>query len=608
MLAGSGLGLACAKLHTELRQPSSVTAGLGPVMLEGWITDIEAGQNGPRLRINVHAISGEPMDGGLTHVRLTHALSLNVGTGRFVRCWAVLRPPPQATLPGDYDFARQAYFEGLDAVGYVQGRCRGGVLGPQSGSGKRVGVAIAQLRRMLATHVNAAAGERAGGFAAALTSGDRSFMDTDDVEALRNSGLAHLLAISGLHLGIVATLVYFAVRRSLALWEWLALRIPVQKLAAAAAIAAALAYMCLSGASISTQRAFIMASVFFGAIILDRSPLSLRSFSVALIIVVLMHPHTVMSPGFQMSFAATGALIASFEYWNRRRRDRGLYATGSGYVLKSLLMTSFVGTVATAPFALYHFDRVAPMGLAANILAMPVITFISAPVAGLSLIAWPFGLADYCLAVFGWSLEQVLGVAHWASKAGGAGFRLGEAMPGPALIALVFGLAGLCLVRRISSFLTILVISASGAAASYALADRVVVHVSASGNVFVRNSAGEMEGLLLDRRDGLDPLRFSDLDEFDDCRATGCMVDTQAGLVFVGAKGNQASICSSQVKVTVTTDALSTNCPDAIQLVLGPADDFVPQTVMRGPSGRLRVKRMDCGTRRWNACPTIDQS
>lgn len=153
---------------------------------------------------------------------------LEVSPGRFVRCWAVLRPPPSPTLPGDYDFRRQTYFEQLGAVGYVQGRCRGDVLGAPAAAGDRISLWIAAKRRVLALHVKEVAGERAGGLAAALVTGDRSFVRPEDRDALRDTGLAHLLAISGLHLSIVGGMTYLIFRRTLALIEPLALRVPVK--------------------------------------------------------------------------------------------------------------------------------------------------------------------------------------------------------------------------------------------------------------------------------------------------------------------------------------------------------------------------------------------
>lgn len=309
---GFGVGFGAGKARVSWNMSAPQQNVVGPVLVEGWVSAIEPGRKGVRLRISVHAIAGYAPEEAPKTIRLTHRLDLRVSSGRFVRCWAVVRPPPGPAIPGDYDFQRQAWFEELDGVGYVQGRCRGGVLGGPKGLAARVKLAIAAKRRQLARFTHEASGERAGGFAAALVSGDRSYISVADQDALRGAGLAHLLAISGLHLGIVGGLIYLLVRRGLGVFAPLTKRFAVQKPAAIAAILAITAYLILSGASVSTQRAYIMSVVFFAAILVDRPALSLRSFSLAMFMVVVLRPESVFSPGFQMSFAATGVLIAIY--------------------------------------------------------------------------------------------------------------------------------------------------------------------------------------------------------------------------------------------------------------------------------------------------------
>lgn len=601
---GAAIGLLLAKCQTELASRPVLTHTIGPTMVEGWVTGIEPGKNGARLRIDVSAISGESTATMPQKIRLTHSLSLNVGPGRHVRCWAVIRPPPRAALPGDYNFSRHAYLEGLDGVGYVQGRCKGGVLSAEREGLAGVQSRIAQFRRQLALHVDKAAGERAGGLAAALTSGDRSFMSEADTEALRGSGLAHLLAISGLHLGLISGLIFFAVRRGLALWEWLALRFPVQKIAAGAAITGAAAYLVISGASISTQRAFIMAAVFFGAILLDRSPVSLRTFSVAMIAVILIHPHSVMSPGFQMSFAATGGLIASFEAWTKRRNARGEYGGGMGFVMKSLVLSSFIGAAATAPFALYHFDRVAPLGLAANLLAMPIVTFVSAPSAGLAFLTWPLGLSDLFLSIFGWSLERVLSIAEWASDAGGEGMGLGEAMPQSAFLALVAGLIVCCLagsMRRVAGTVLATLIIAAGLSL---VAPKMLLHISQSGDAYVRNTQGSVERYQLKKGTGLAPLRYADLDPTGRCDNDVCDVETDAGMVVIGIDTVPHTPCESGAATIIIGDRFDgEKCMASLETAkLVYSTEDAPLTVYRNIFGKLWMRTPTCGHRPWLPC------
>ena len=594
-------GVALSKIHTELRPAPMITAQLGPTMVEGWIEAIEPGRNGVRLRLRVHAIGGERSDALPDEIRLTHPLSLNVAPGRFVRCWAVIRPPPEPGFPGDYAFNRQAFFEGLDGVGYVQGRCRGGTLGAPGAFDGQVQASIAMARRNLADHVREEAGPKAGGFAAALASGDRSYMSEADTEALRRSGLAHLLAISGLHLGIVGGMVYFAMRRGLALWEWLALRVPVQKPAALLALLATGIYMVLSGSSISTQRAFIMAAVFFGAILLDRAPLSFRSFAVAMIAVMILQPHSVMTPGFQMSFAATGALIATYLAWRRKRAadPAAPPASGPAFVLKSLVVTSIVGAVATAPFALYHFDRAAPGGIVANLLAMPIISFVSAPSAGLALVSAPVGLDGPFLRLFGFSLGLVLDVAHWVSSADRSGLSIGGPVPGAVLLAVTAGMAGACLLTGWKQRLRVASVASAVAAASWWFAPAPVLHWSASGEVMVLVRGEGWKKLDVVRGDGLSPLQFIDLETSGRCADGPCSFETGVGPVEIQT-GLQN--CPDGPAILLRTGAPEPACEGADVAYWDDVLRSNGTTWVKPTIGPVRRTTPRCGHRKWWPC------
>ena len=196
-------------------------------------------------------------------------------------------------------------------------------------------------------------------------------------EALRRSGLAHILAISGLHMALVAGAVFWSVRAVLALFPAIALSRPIRKWAAVAALISGAFYLVLSGAGIATQRAFIMIAIVFIAIIAERPAVTLRSVALAAIVVMAVAPETVVGPSFQMSFAAVVALVATYE-WHVKRdrhvaRSDGFSRSAMRVVMLyfgGLLMTSLIAGLATAPFAAFHFNRVAPLGLVANLAAM----------------------------------------------------------------------------------------------------------------------------------------------------------------------------------------------------------------------------------------------
>lgn len=603
VLLGLSAGGALAKLRTSLADAPSVDAPMQPALIEGWVSSIDRGASGLRLTLDVHAISGISPENTPMRVRLTHTNTLMVAPGRFVRCYGVLRPPPAPSMAGDYDFQMQAWFSGLGGVGYVQGRCRGGALGPPSDRLRGWQMQVSAFRRQFATYVNDAAGPRAGGFAAALMSGDRSFMSQADSDALRGSGLAHLLAISGLHMGIVGGLVYLIMRRGLALIEPLALRVAVQKPAAATALVASLAYLVISGASVSTQRAFIMAAIFFGAILFDRAALSMRSFALAMMAVVAIHPESVMTPGFQMSFAATGALIASYEAWTERRRARPERRGGPvGYSLKSLVLTSVVGSLATAPYAVFHFGRVATHSLTSNLAAMPIISFISAPLAAAALIAAPFGLSRPVIGLFGKSLEWVLAIAHALDEdGGGVGASLPDMSP-VSLVAFTVAMSALVAIRGWPRWGVCLLACIAGSVL-WSRAPQPAVHWAPSGDVYVIGVDGSETRIRFVEAEGLGPLRFSGLEVTQDCRERRCRFESRAGPVTLyQAEPSQLSCGDLGVGIHLFRSGDRAWCPGT--LLWQDVARIGGQTVRSRPGGENVLERpVDCHPRPWAPCP-----
>jgi competence protein ComEC len=595
MMVGVSGGFTAASFRTGTVAAPVIQSQTRPMMLEGWVREVEPGAKGDRLRIEVHALSGVGADDTPKYVRVTHRLDLQVAPGRFVRCFVQLRPPPSPSLPGDYDFRRQAWFEQLGGVGYVMGRCRGGALGAPLGWGKKLGLDVSAFRRRLVEHVDRAAGERAGGFAAALISGDRSFMGNEDQEALRASGLSHLLAISGLHMAMVGGLVFLIVWRALALIEPLALRIAVQKPAAVAALVASFAYLIISGGSVSTQRAFIMSAVVFGAVLADRAALSLRSYAIAMILVVLMQPESVVTPGFQMSFAASGALIATYDAWSRHRAEQERVMGSVAYTWASLFMTSLVAGAATAPFAIYHFDRVAGFGLLANLLAMPIISFVSAPLAALSLILTPIGFGDVGLRLFGYSLEAVLAVANWTASLPNAAVTLPKSMPTSTLLLSAFAIGcGMAARGHARILLASLLIAPAGVL--WLRAPDVVMHWAPSGDVFLRNARGELVRYEFVDGDGLSPLRYAKVKSEPLCLEAVCSINIAGGKSRAGTAMLSRGPAPEAASVSLSADdeTLDLGWPD-VRLAGG-------VTVKSGRDGLVLQTAPECGNRPWRAC------
>lgn len=283
-----------------------------------------------------------------------------------------------------------------------------------------------------------------GALASALITGERGRIAEPTLEALRHSGLAHLLAISGLHMALMAGTLYALVRAGLAAIPALALRAPIKKIAAVLALAGAAFYLVLSGAGIATQRAFLMMGIMFLAVLLDRPAITLRNVALAALIVLALFPESLFDVSFQMSFAAAATLVAVYERWSARPGLHTGQAATSRMARKitryflGIALTTLVAGVAVAPFAAYHFHKLAQYSLIANLAAMPIFGLGVMPMALGTLLAMPFGLEQWPLSAMASAIEGVIAVAREVSGWEGAVIRV-PAMPPLSLLAIVAG-------------------------------------------------------------------------------------------------------------------------------------------------------------------------
>ena len=323
--------------------------------------------------------------------------------GDGIRVRAVLTPPPPA-VPGAYDFQRQAYFDGLGAVGYSVGGATVLPLGEERPS-VDVGLWFARLRAVVAERVRAHLDGATAAVTIALLNGEQRAIPERVMVAIRDSGLAHLLSISGLHIGLVAGIVMFAVRGALALVPPLALRFPIKKWAAVVSVFAAGAYTLLAAAPVPSQRSFLMIAVVLLAMLVDRQGLSMRLLAFAALAVLCTQPEAMLGPSFQMSFAAVLALMSAYKFVRAHRPAAGERPSPGRRALvypAGVLLSTLIAGTATAPFAAYHFNRFQVYGIAANMLAVPVTGFWIMPWAVLAMLLMPFGLEGMALTPLSW--------------------------------------------------------------------------------------------------------------------------------------------------------------------------------------------------------------
>lgn len=444
-------GFTVVQARTAMVAAPVLSSRHGPVELEGRLISVEPLGQGMRLLLDHPRIERLSQAATPARVRLVwrgETAEQSLHPGDRINLLAVLLPPPRPAAPGAFDFARAAYFERLGAVGYALRMPRLVASAPALGPLDAWKLWWESARSRLATRIRSVLPGETGAVAAALMTGQRGAIPEDVLQAMRNSGLAHLLAISGLHLGLVAGLVFAALRAALALVPFLALRWPIKKWAAGCGLLAASGYLFLVGAPVPTQRAFLMVGIVLIAVIFDRTAISLRLVAFAAFLVLLLTPESLLGASFQMSFAAVIALVAAFE---RLRLDLGgRLGEGPsrrlGFYLWSLALTSLIAVAATAPLAAFHFNRVSSFGLLANLVAVPLTAFWIMAWALLAYLLWAFGLEALALVPMGWGIDLLLAVARAVSGWPGA-VILVPAQPVWLLALMAVGGLWLCLWR-----------------------------------------------------------------------------------------------------------------------------------------------------------------
>jgi competence protein ComEC len=424
--AALATGFAVAAVKARLVEHTVLRATAYSVAVTGFVEAREERERSDRIVLRVASIEGARLAGRPERIRLTVRKGRAPAVGAFVAMKARLNPPADPLRPGAYDLARDLYFQRIGATGLALGAITPVAAPAPPGWRLAFATAVENVRDGIDRRIRAAIPGDAGAIASALITGKRDALTGNVFDALFISGVGHVLSVSGYHMALVAGVVFFLVRAGLALSPGLALRRPIKKWAAAAALLAAAGYLVLSGAEVATQRSFIMTAVVLVGVMADRPALTLRTIAVAALAVLLLAPEAVVHPSFQMSFAATLALIAAYERgmpWLAAAPDTTLGARVALWGVREagfLIFASLVAGFATMPYAAYHFHRLAPYGVLSNLLAMPVISALSMPAGLLALVAMPFGLDGPLWHLMGLGIDWMIMVATFVAHLPGA--------------------------------------------------------------------------------------------------------------------------------------------------------------------------------------------
>ncbi len=407
------LGFSCAQVRTAHVASPMLETKMAPVDVTGRIVGIdrlEAGQ-GTQLLLDKLVIERLPADKTPAVIRLKVRQDIDVQVGDRVNVLAGLNPPSAPVEPKAFDFQRYAFFRKLGAFGFTY-RAPEIV---EHGDVDSFRQKAERLRQTVRLKIEQSLPYPEAAIATALMTGERTAVSEDDWDALRASGLAHMLAISGLHVGLVASVIFLAARTLMAAFPAFALTHPIKKYAAGIALCGALFYMLMVGATIPTLRALLMTGVVLLAIMIDRVPFSLRLVAIAASVVLLFLPESLLGASFQMSFAAVTALIFFYELMRQRisqwYRKAGILRKLSLYFV-GVCMTTLVATLATGPLGLFHFQQFAVYSLIANLFAVPLMAFVVMPAAVLSYLLMLCGLETWGLYVAGLGIKGILSIAH----------------------------------------------------------------------------------------------------------------------------------------------------------------------------------------------------
>ncbi len=444
------LGFAAAALQSWWVAAPVLGHRLNGVTIEGRLVAVQPLPEGTRLILAPRSIERVASADLPARIRISLRKDApDLVPGLWLRLKGGLFPPSAPAMPGAYDFQRRAWFDRLGAVGYARGAVE--VIAPPAGDGPaRWRVAVEAVRATVAARIRAALPGDTGAIAAALIAGETHAIPPEEAGRFRDAGLAHILVIAGLHMGMVAAAVFFALRALLALIPALALRYPIKKWAAAGALLAAFLYLLLSGATVPSRRAFAMTGLVLLAVLVDRLSLSARAIAYAALAIMLMTPEAAAGPSFQMSFAAVAGLVAFYEAMRPRLSEWHSHAgmlRRCGLYLLGIALTTLVTTVATMPFTIYHFNRFPLYSVVANALAVPVTGFWIMPWALVACLLMPLGGEGLALAPMGWGIDAVKAVAAAVTSWPGAVVSL-PSMPPEGLMLLGLGGLWLCIWTR----------------------------------------------------------------------------------------------------------------------------------------------------------------
>lgn len=563
-------GFALITLRAMLVAGPVLQQRMGPVEVRGYVELVEP-REGRGERITLRVMNLGQLDRASTPLRVrirTMKRLEGIAAADAVIARVHLAPPAGPALPGGFDFARHAYFSGIGAVGYALTLPERDPSAGPAPFDLRLSASVQRLRQAIGARVDRALSGETAAIAKALITGERGGIPEAANAAYRDSGLFHILSISGLHMAVMGGAVFFSVRLLLALFPSVALRYPVKKWAALAAAFGSLCYLAISGTSFATVRSFIMISIMFLAVLLDRPALALRNVALSALVILALFPESVLDVGFQMSFAAVVALVAAYEAVRDRlegpRRVQFRLVMKTALFFGGIILSTLVASAAVTPFAIYHFHKSQQFAILANLLAIPICNLIVMPAALATLVAMPLGLEAGPLWVMGFGIDAMSWTARQVAGLPGAVGHM-PAIPTAAFALMLAGGLWLLLWHARWRFLGAVAIAAGIVLAP--LAPRPDVLIGRDGALIaVRTPSGRLTALAAPQS----RFELSRWLEHDGDKRTPAEV-VAAGGMNCDALGCMVSVKGARIAVSRHPAAVADDCRQADLVVLSMA-------------------------------------
>ena len=433
-------GIVISKYHVMITNTKTIET---PVItnITGIIDSIRPTTKGISIIIK-NVSSNDVTEIQKVRIHIPEKYTTGMSVGDFIKLRVKLQHPQTKVLPNSYDFGMFAYFAQIGATGYAMSQPD--VIHTKT---SKVSSIIFQIKNYIYSRLITIMGKENGNFAAAILLGETHGIDKAIMKNMRQAGISHILCVSGLHLSLVAMLLFVTCRFILNLSDYIACNFNIKRIASIGAFTGGYAYLLLTGAPVAATRAFIMTSIFIISVIMGRFVYPIRNIAIAGFVVLCVNPEYVLHPSFQLSFVAVISLVAGYEFYQKNKwilgENKGVLSSIRFYIASNVY-SSFLASIITAPVVINQFYVFSTYSIFSNLIAVPIMSFFIMPLSILGVVLMPFGIDKVVLLMVKFFIEIIINLANYTNQLPGAVLYFGYITP-LSIIIFLLGFFWLCL-------------------------------------------------------------------------------------------------------------------------------------------------------------------